>query len=129
MGSANFLVAGIEMAVAAGEIVAGVAVVGRCDLRADMRVGGGDQIATAPHQPTVLIVRERSSSGTVQMDRLAGPTPCAMPGLVGNTVHGTPMAAAASMRRHELRKPCRTRAFGESFAARDRILLDRMACV
>ena len=54
---------GLKVTIAAGEIVAGVALCRIAHLRPDMRVGCGDEIAAAPHHPAVIAVRKRTDLG------------------------------------------------------------------
>ena len=53
----------MEMAVAAGEIVAGIAISGIRDFRADMRVGRSDQITTSPDKPTLFVIGQGADFG------------------------------------------------------------------
>ncbi len=54
--NAELLRAGLKMAIAASEIVAGVAVGAPGDFGADLGVGRGDEVAAAPHLATVRVV-------------------------------------------------------------------------
>ena len=67
----EFLRPGFEMTVAARQIVAGKALRRIGDLRTDMRVCRGDQIAATPHQSAIIIVRQRADLGH-RPDRVIG---------------------------------------------------------
>ena len=69
--NAELLRPGLEMAIAAGEIVAGKALGAIRNLGTDMGVGRRDEIAPGPHQPPIGVVRERADLGHGP-DRRAG---------------------------------------------------------
>jgi hypothetical protein len=57
---AEFFRAGFEMTVAAGEIVAGKTFGWIRHLRSDMGVGRGDEVAPAPHEAAMSVIRQRA---------------------------------------------------------------------
>ena len=61
--NAELLRPGLEMAIAAGEIVAGKTLRGIRNLGTDMGVGRRDEVAPLPHQAAIGIVRERADLG------------------------------------------------------------------
>jgi len=61
--NAELLRPGLEMAIAAGEIVAGKALGGIRNLGTDMGVGRRDEVAPLPHQAAIGIVWERADLG------------------------------------------------------------------
>ncbi len=63
---------GLEMAIAAGEIIAGIALRRIADFRPDMGVGRSDEIAAAPHEAALLSSGNAPTSGTVQIASLEG---------------------------------------------------------
>jgi hypothetical protein len=76
---AEFLGAGFEMTVAAGEIVAGKPFGRIRHLRPDMGVGRGDQIAPAPHEAAMIVIGQRADFGhrpDRRGDRLRAPRMC-----------------------------------------------------
>src|SRR5262249_11747375 len=60
---AELLRSGVEVAIAASEIVAGKALGAIRNLRTDMGVGRRDEVAPAPHQAAMGIVRELAALG------------------------------------------------------------------
>ena len=60
---AEFLHAGVEMAVAAGEIIAGIALGLVEDVGADMGVGRDEEIAPAPHELAMRVIGQRADIG------------------------------------------------------------------
>ena len=70
----SLLRAGLEMTVAAGEIVAGKPFGRIRHLRSNMSVGGGDQVAPVRHQAAMIVIGRVPTSGTVQTE---GETVCA----------------------------------------------------
>ena len=56
--NSELLCSRLEMAISAGEIVAGIAVGGIRHFRADIGIGGGNEITTAPDQAAVRVLRQ-----------------------------------------------------------------------
>jgi hypothetical protein len=55
-GKPEFLRSCLEMAVAASEIVARIAICDVRNFRANVCVGGSDQITTSPHKPALFVI-------------------------------------------------------------------------
>src|SRR5437667_5311776 len=62
-GNCEFFRSSIEMTIAAGEIVAGIASRHIGYLRSDVSVSRGDQIPAAPHQSTIIVIRDGADLG------------------------------------------------------------------
>ena len=63
----EFLRSSLEMTVTAGEIVARIAIGDVRDLRTNVCVGGGNQITTSPHKPSLFVIGEGADFGVVQI--------------------------------------------------------------
>ena len=59
----EFFGPGLEVAIAASEIVAGIPLRRIADFRPDMGVGRRDEIAATPHQAAIIVVRQRANLG------------------------------------------------------------------
>src|SRR2546422_7202706 len=74
------------MTIAACKIVAGIPSGRIRYLRPDVSIGGRDQIPAAPHQPTMIIIRQRANLRDGPIGRLVVRASCATLGDPGKSV-------------------------------------------